>query len=252
MAERSTQVAGRRPDSVVVSLGELRRIEERRQDDERREEEERRVAEQQRREQTARVAAAEEARRAAEAAERQRAEREREERLRLEERVRVAEAERRARVEAEMTLERQRIAAEMAARRPRRGPLLPALTAGLVLAGRGLPVLGLGWQQAATRASGLAADLQRVGRRGAEERARFADRLHALEGELAAQRSRLDSAHRLLLASRSEVEALQKEAAKGGRRPTRHGARPSPKPETLIPLDCVHSKDPMCGEKGKK
>jgi hypothetical protein len=251
MAERGPQVAGRRPDSVVVSLGELRRIEERRLDGERREEEERLVEAQRQKDEAARAAAAEEARRAAVEEERRRAEREREERLRLEERVRVAEAERRARVEAEMTLERQRIAVEMTARRPGRGPLLPLLGTGLVLAALGLPVLGLGWQQAASRATALAGDLQRLERRRIEEGVRLGGKVQVLETELAAQRSRLDGAHRLLLASHAELEELRKEAAKGGRKPKPHGTRPPAVPGT-ISLDCIHSSDPMCGEKSKK
>ncbi|MCB9556107.1 MAG: hypothetical protein H6707_08385 [Deltaproteobacteria bacterium] len=109
-------MADRNPNSVLVSLQELRKIEEERVSAE--EEAERREAEAERqREEQARLTKlqAEEAARQAQENARLQAEREKEERQR-EEQIRLAEAERRARVEAEMHLEQHRIKAEAEAK----------------------------------------------------------------------------------------------------------------------------------------
>ena len=100
-------------NSVLVSLKELRSIEEKRLD---REEEERRRAElecRRRIEEQERVARALAERRRAEIEEQRHRELQQREREAREERLRLAEAERRARVEAELALERERLAMQM-------------------------------------------------------------------------------------------------------------------------------------------
>jgi hypothetical protein len=126
-------MAERRPDSLLFSLKELRRIEEDRVKQEEDDVKRRREAEVQAQEEAVRRIQAEEERKRQEAEDKIRREQEEKERLQREGQLRLQEAERRARVEAEMQLQRQRMAMEMEAQSAQRKSMLWKSLVGLFI-----------------------------------------------------------------------------------------------------------------------
>lgn len=138
-------MAERRPNSVLFSLKELRRIEDDRVKQEEEEEKRRREAEQRAKEEAIRRAQEEAERKRREEEERIRQAQEEAERRAREEQLRLQEAERRARVEAEMKLEQSRIAMEIeAAARAKKlpWPLIGTIIGVLVLGVAALAYFG--------------------------------------------------------------------------------------------------------------
>ncbi|MCC6749713.1 MAG: hypothetical protein IT371_18755 [Deltaproteobacteria bacterium] len=136
-------MAERNPNSVLVSLKELRRIEEDRVTKERDAERNRQEAEVQARIDAERRARDEAEHRVRSEEDRVRREQEERERQEREGRVRVAEAERRARVEAEMHLEQHRI--KMEAEAKALAKKVPWVPIGMAIGVLVLVVAGLGY-----------------------------------------------------------------------------------------------------------
>jgi DNA repair exonuclease SbcCD ATPase subunit len=235
--------AERQSDSVLVSLKELRNIEDNRID--REQEAERQAEELERR---AREQAEEAARQLAERRqrERQRAEQERRERQARqarEERLRLAEAERRARVEAELALERQRLTLEAGVRPARGGP--PWLAVGALALVMVTAVGGLGYllSGATARARELQATL-RLERRTTSAQRR---QIETMGQRLAQLQSTLVDA-RAAAASAAHRPSPRQPPAKAARKSKRPKTRPAAGTTPLLPLDaCKDSNDPLCG-----
>jgi len=136
-------MAERRPNSVLFSLKELRRIEDDRVKQEEVDERERVDTEQRAKEDAVRRAQEDEERRRREAEDAVKRQREEEERRVREEQLRLQEAERRARVEAEMKLEQSRIAMEIEAKA--RAKKLPWPLIGTIIGVLVLGLAGLGY-----------------------------------------------------------------------------------------------------------
>ena len=226
---------GRRPDSLLVSLKELRQIEHDRLDHERtdelRREQARLEAERTAREQAERLRCEE----------RQREREEREQRER-EERLRLGEAERRARVEAEMALERQRLALELGARasRPSMIPLACALALASVLAGLCI-WLGLTLRSEAARAVVLTARNEQLQSKRADAERIAEDQRR----EIAALGSRLARSHSGPCAPTTLPAPAGPSPRQRGRAHPRR--QPAPSPPPTIPSTCLGSPDPLCG-----
>lgn len=245
MQDDSAAKVDRKPDSLLFSLKELRRIEDTRVSQE--EESVRREAEQRR------LQAEAEARRAEEEAERlrkerlerQRARQQQEEMAAREERLRLAEAERRARVEAEMALERERLKLEIAARPlPRQSPWSGiTIGVGVLLAGA-VALLGYELHK---KAEEVAQANQRRGRY-----ARLEATYTQTARELQRSQSQLEGKRRVIQALEQRISSLvrraeQAEAATNARprgRRRRRGKRPTKEDRTIRLCD---PKDPMCG-----
>jgi len=131
-------MAERRPNSVLFSLKELRRIEDDRVKQEDMDEKQRHEAEQKAKQDAIRQAQEAEERKRREEQDRIRQAQEEQERRAREEALRLGEAERRARVEAEMKLEQSRIAMEIDAKA--RAKKLPWPLIGTII---GVLVLGV-------------------------------------------------------------------------------------------------------------
>lgn len=194
--------AKKEPNSVLFSLGELRRIEEQRVADEERRRQDAVQAAQRAREDADRRKREEEDRKQHELEERARLEREAREAADREERLRLAEAERRARIDAEMKLQQHRIAMEAeAAAKVKAHKLRNTI---LVIAGSAVVALaGLGYflhkksedqrraEQARLELSQRIEDLKRD---AAAREARFKAEQDGLEEQMGALNERLRSA----------------------------------------------------------
>lgn len=224
----------RNPDSVLVSLRSLRRMEEERVEreisEERRAEAERRAAT----EEAERREREEQARREREEAERRRQAEERREQAEREERYRLAEATQRARVEAELALERERLALTLASRPPakRIGLALTSTLSALLAAA--LVVTLVGW----SRTSALLDD-------GAQALGRSREELRRSTREIGLLLARLT-------AGEGRVTLLEQELERARRIQPLKPAPPKPPPVTpgtrlphLIQTSCGNKDDPI-------
>jgi len=233
----------RRPNSVLVSLKELRNIETHRVE---REEEEREIRERRARaaiEARERAAREVEELRRHEQERREREERERTERLQREERLRLAEAERRARVEAELSLERKRLEMQLGSHPRSRAPWLAVAGTTLLLGGV-IALVGHRLRQESARSEALVDRIQQVRGDAAEARHRAEERIASLGGQIAELQGRLERA----------ITAPKDEPPKPRPRP-RPRPKKKPDPDPTLSTECIGSTDPLCGvlkEKEKK
>ena len=228
-------------NSLLVSLGELKKIETDRLD---REEEEQRQLETQRaqaRKDEQRAAQENEERRQREQQEQQRREQQRRERTEREERLRLAEAERRARVEAELTLERHRLALELGNRAPRpaRTPWLLLAAATLVM-GSALLYLGGAVREVAARNRVLLTRLDGLTEQSTATERRAQHRIASLNREV----------DRLTRQIRTATAVTPTRVTHPGQpRPPR--PRPPDRGKVVVGVECRDSNDPICGLTGK-
>jgi len=217
-------MAERRPDSLLFSLKELRRIEDDRVKQEENAEEARIQAEIRAKEEAERRAREAEEQKRRDEEERIRREQEEKERQTREGQLRVQEAERRARVEAEMKLQQQRMAMEMdaksKARRTFQFKLIVGLTVGVILIGGGLTYyLVKKDQEAKATAARLEVERREKEKREkewAEKERRFQEQQDQLNNKInelmASLANAKDDAKRELI--RKQIRAQQAEAGR--------------------------------------
>lgn len=249
----STRTAPTRDDSVQVSLGRLREIEEQRISEERaeaqrREEAQRRAREAEQRALRAQREAQERAqreaqeRRAREEAEQQRHEEQQRRREELEERLRREALRQRALVDAELRLERARLAtAGGSPARSSRGRRL-LLGAALLLAVGLVAFLVRGWSGAAARAHQRRLEL--IALAGQRDAKRAALR-HAQDALLVARQRESSLQHRVDELQHELLAAQQRPAGPRQRRRTRGASKPQPSTPPVIRTRCSDSDDPI-------
>ncbi len=248
-------MAERRPNSVLMSLKELRRIEDDRVKQEERSEMERREREQRAREEAARRAQDEEDRRRQEEAARIRREQEEEQNRIREEQLRLQEAERRARVEAEMKLEQSRIALEIDA--AARAKKLPWGTIGTIIGILVFGVAALGYfsYQKSKNEKQIQSQLEAQRKEAAEfrkkveakenlfkqEQEEAARNIAKLEGQLGHAKSdaQKKAIRELIAAKFKEKENLAKARARQREQERERAKR--------IEKRCKNPDDPLCG-----
>lgn len=234
-------------NSVLVSLKELRRIEEKRVDQE---EEGKRRAELERRkriDEEQRMARELAERRKAEAEEQRRQEQQQREREAREERLRLAEAERRARVEAEMALERERLAMSMGhvATKGSGGALRRfAIVTAAVAAGAAIAYLGSALRTEKARSQVLVSKLAGLSERSREAASDARQQIDLLGHRVGQLKARL--------ATTSAPPASGARSDPGPRAKPRPAGSKAHKAKPKIGEECKDSTDPICGLTGKK
>lgn len=208
-------MAERRPNSVLFSLKELRRIEDDRVKAEEDAEVQRRVQEQQAKDDAIRRAREEEERKARDAEDAARRAREEEERRIREEQLRLQESERRARVEAEMKLEQSRIAMEIDAKARAKKlpwPLIGTIIGVLVI---GVAALGYFSYQKSKKEEQIQAELKKQ-REDAEKARKEAEaRERAFQEQQTAAQKKIEELVASLTSAKSDAQrkALQNQIA---------------------------------------
>ena len=248
------QDAQRKPNSVLFSLKELRKVERQRvqqeQDQQRLEQQQQRQAEQNARQQQEQEEQRLEQQRLQ--AEQQRMERK--ERQRREDQLRLEEAERRARVEAEMQLQLQRQRQEQAARAGKGRPMgwIPAALAVLVL-GALSGYLGHELHSENARARAVSARREQVRDRSARQERTARQRQADLTKQATRYAKRITALEHALADARGAAAAPPKVLATPIK--TRHGKRRGGKKnntKTRFKL-CLDSDDPLsCIGKGSR